>query len=42
VVAVVGAIEIIIGIDVQAVRAREQPFAQLRRKLPSRSSITIG
>jgi len=40
-VAVVGAIEIVLGIDVQPMRAVEQAFAPAGDE-PSRSSTTIG
>jgi len=42
VVAIIGAIEIVVGIDVQPMRAVEQAFAPAVMKLPSRSSTTIG
>jgi len=42
VVAVIGAIQIVVSIDMQAMRAVEQALARLRMKLPSRSSTPIG
>jgi len=41
-VAVIGAIEMVVTVDVQAMGAVEHPSPQLVMKLPSRSSTTIG